>query len=279
MMLLWLANANPAFKPFSELFTDQSLVAVTRYQQITAGLRDFFSTRPPLGAKKLNLIDMLRAPALASPDSLSGQIAFIVEHWAELIGDSLKRLLLAIDVLKEEEVAIWMRFHPLRRQCTGRQADSPGIPRTSGAKCRHYAEAAEESERFSPDQEWMPTTVLIAKSTYVWLEQLSTQYGRHIHRLDQIPDEELRPPGSARDQFAVAHRRVGAKPASQTIKQLCGNQDAVASAYSLYRLRHCRTIWAASRPTCNLRDRAYRTRRPAGQRHGPQPHGHRFAAG
>ena len=62
MMLLWLANANPAFKPFSELFADQSLAAVTRYQQITTGLRDFFSTRPPLGAKKLNLIDMLRGP-------------------------------------------------------------------------------------------------------------------------------------------------------------------------------------------------------------------------
>src|ERR1700761_7894694 len=96
MMFLWLANANPAFKPFSELFTDQSLAAVTRYQQITVGLHDFFSTRPPLGPKKQNLIDMLRAPALASPDSLSGQIAYIVEHWAELIGASLKRLLMAI---------------------------------------------------------------------------------------------------------------------------------------------------------------------------------------
>ena len=30
LMLLWLANANPAFKPFSELFTDQSLAAVTQ---------------------------------------------------------------------------------------------------------------------------------------------------------------------------------------------------------------------------------------------------------
>ena len=99
MTLLWLANANPAFKPFSELFTDQSLAAVTRYQQITAGLREFFSTRPPLGSKKQNLIDMLRAPALASPDSLSGQLAYIIEHWAELIGDSLSKLLLAIDVL------------------------------------------------------------------------------------------------------------------------------------------------------------------------------------
>src|ERR1700691_154699 len=68
MMLLWLANANPAFKPFSELFTDQSLSAVTRYQQITVGLRDFLDTRPPLRSKKQNLIDMLRGPALAAPD-------------------------------------------------------------------------------------------------------------------------------------------------------------------------------------------------------------------
>src|ERR1700761_1679141 len=95
MMLLWLANANPAFKPFSELFTDQSLTAVTRYQQITAGLRDFFSTRPPLGSKRLNLIDVLRAPAMTSPDSLSGQLAYIIEHWAEFIGEQLKRLLMA----------------------------------------------------------------------------------------------------------------------------------------------------------------------------------------
>jgi len=33
----------------------------------------------------------------------------------------------------------------------------------------------------------MPNTVLIAKSTYVWLAQLSKQYGRRIARLDEIP--------------------------------------------------------------------------------------------
>ena len=38
---------------------------------------------------------------------------------------------------------------------------------------------------------WMPGAVLIAKSTYVWLAQLSKQHGRHIGRLDEIPDEEL----------------------------------------------------------------------------------------
>src|ERR1700761_821838 len=232
MMLLWLANANPAFKPFSELFTDQSLAAVTRYQQITAGLREYFATRPPLGSKKQNLVDTLRAPALASPDSLSGQLAYIIEHWAELIGDALAKLVLAIDVLKEEDVAIWMRFHPPDARA-GRK-NFPWASTDQHGVVPSYNEATQESERFSPDQEWMPTTVLIAKSTYVWLEQLSRFYGRHIHRLDQIPDEELRRlrhhGNNALWLIGVWERSV----ASQTIKQLCGNQDAVASAYSLY---------------------------------------------
>ena len=46
-------------------------------------------------------------------------------------------------------------------------------------------------ERYSADREWMPRLVMLAKSTYVWLDQLSKQYQRSITRLDQIPDEEL----------------------------------------------------------------------------------------
>jgi hypothetical protein len=254
MTLLWLANANPAFKPFSELFTDQSLAAVTRYQQITSGLREFFSTRPPLGPKKQNLIDMLRGPAFASPDSLSGQLAFIIENWADLIGDALSKLLLAIDVLKEEDIAIWMRFNPPGANA-GRRDNFPWNIDKKG-EVPSYVESAQETERFSPDQEWMPTTVLIAKSTYVWLEQLSRYYGRHIYRLDQIPDEELR---------RLAGHGVNSlwligvwerSSASQTIKQLCGNHDAVASAYSLYGYDIAQDLGgeAAYR---NLRDRAF----------------------
>ena len=255
MMLLWLANANPAFKPFSELFADQSLAAVTRYQQITTGLRDFFSTRPPLGPKKLNLIDMLRAPALASPDSLSGQIAYIVEHWAELIGASLKRLLMAIDVLKEEDVAIWMRFHPSELN-TGRRRNLPWDSPDKRGEVPSFTEATQETERFSPDQEWMPTTVLIAKSTYVWLEQLSRQYGYHIYRLDQIPDEELRRLAGHGINSLWLIGVWERSSSSQTIKQLCGNQDAVASAYSLYDYSIAHDL--GGEPAYgNLRDRAF----------------------
>src|SRR6202044_3740318 len=254
MMLLWLANANPAFKPFSELFADQSLAAVTRYQQITTGLRDYFSTRPPLSSKKLNLIDMLRAPALASPDSLSGQLAYIIEHWADLIGDALSKLLLAIDVLKEEDIAIWMRFNPPGAN-TARRGNFPWMIDKKG-EVPSYVETAQETERFSPDQEWMPTTVLIAKSTYVWLEQLSRFYGRPIHRLDQIPDEELHRLAAHGINslwlIGVWERSV----ASQTIKQLCGNHDAVASAYSLYGYDIAADL-GGEEAYRNLRDRAF----------------------
>ncbi len=252
MTLLWLANANPAFKPFSELFTDQSLAAVTRYQQITSGLREFFSTRPLL--KQKNLIDMLRAPALASPDSLSGQLAYIIEHWADLIGDALSKLLLAIDVLKEEDIAIWMRFNPPGAN-TARRGNFPWNVDKKG-EVPSYVETAQETERFSPDQEWMPTTVLIAKSTYVWLEQLSRHYGRHIHRLDQIPDEELRRLAGHGINSLWLIGVWERSSASQTIKQLCGNHDAVASAYSLYGYDIAADL-GGEEAYRNLRDRAF----------------------
>ncbi len=255
MMLLWLANANPAFKPFSELFTDQSLAAVTRYQQITIGLRDFFSTRPPLSAKKLNLIDMLRAPALASPDSLSGQLAYIIEHWAESDRRRSCQASAGHRCAQGRRHRHLDALSSLRRQ--RRPQAKPSLEcRTRRAKCRPTSGQAEETERFSPDQEWMPTTVLIAKSTYVWLEQLSRYYGRHIYRLDQIPDEELRRlAGHGINSLwliGVWERSV----ASQTIKQLCGNQDAVASAYSLYDYNIAHDL--GGEPAYgNLRDRAF----------------------
>ena len=135
----------------------------------------------------------------------------------------------------------------------------------------------QEYEKFSPDVEWMPTAVLLAKSTYVWLAQLTKQYGRPIHRLDQIPDEEL---------DLLASRGMNSlwligvwerSRASQTIKQLCGNADAVASAYSLYDYRSLTTL-AARKPiaTCAIGASAGH---PAGQRHGAEPHGNRFALG
>ena len=237
LMMLWLANANPAFKPYRELFDDQQLAELTSYPKITAALRDYFETRPKFGPENQNLFDMLRAPALASPDSLTGQLAFIRKKWTALLREFVRRLLTAIDVLKEEETAIWLRFHPP----TDARHGGPGWEQrgdSSEAAVPKYRKAGQqqsdyEYEAFSPDVDWMPRTVMLAKSTYVWLDQLSKQYGRDIHRLNHIPNEEL---------DVLARRGFNAlwliglwerSRSSQKIKQMCGNPDAVASAYSL----------------------------------------------
>jgi glycosidase len=229
LITVWLANLNPAFRPFHEFFDDDPLAGATAYRAIGGALRDYFESRPRFGPAEQNLIDMLRAPALASPDSLEGQLEYIRRHWADLLGDSLRRLLLAMDVLKEEEVAIWLRFHlPGPRPAAGAPQVEPA------AAIPSYAGQHAEAERFSHDEDWMARTVLVAKSTYVWLHQLSRVYGRAITRLDQIPDEELET--LARRGFNALWliglwERSGA---SRRIKRLCGNPEAVASAYSLH---------------------------------------------
>ena len=253
LLMLWLANLNPGFKPFVELFDARPLASSTAYPQLTAALRAYFETRPRFGPDNQNLVDMLQAPAVAFPDSLAGQLSFISARWADLLGDFLRRLLTGIDVLKEEEIAVWMRFHPPGRHF--------GPPLTFGdsstAAIPSFGGPGYEYERFSPDVEWMPKTVLIAKSVYVWLYQLSRSYGRTIATLDQVPDGELellqRRGFNALWLIGVWER----SRASQRIKRMTGNPEAAASAYSLADYTVAGDL-GGEPAYLNLRDRAWR---------------------
>ena len=250
LITVWLANRNSAFRPFRELFEDDTLAA-TGYRDLVGWLHEYFESRPRFGPQNQNLIDMLRAPALASPDSLEGQLEYIRHHWAELLGDFLQRLLLAMDVLKEEQVAVWLRFHPPGPNPAGVQAQAL----EAEAWVPSFSAMEPEPERFSHDADWMARTVLIAKSTYVWLDQLSKTYGRDIHRLDQIPDEEL---ATLKQRGFTALWLIGLwerSRASQRIKQLRGNPEAVASAYSLYDYVIAKDLGGVPAYE-NLRDRA-----------------------
>ncbi|HEY4010125.1 MAG TPA: alpha-amylase family glycosyl hydrolase [Acidobacteriaceae bacterium] len=255
LLLLWLANINPAFKPFRELYSDEPLRKQTVYAKATETLPEYFKTRPKLNEGVGSLLDALQAPMKASPDSLTGQLDFIREHWTPFLGTDLKHLLLAIDTLREEEIAIWMMFHPPgpdwhRHGPPGRGGEGFVGDEYIGFEDQWYTDAEgkrrrrysadyqaplNEYEAFSADQAWMPNVVMVAKSTYVWLEQLSKKYGRHIHRLDHIPDEELQ---ILAERGMTALWLIGLwerSIASRTIKRLRGHHDAVASAYSLKR--------------------------------------------
>jgi glycosidase len=224
LLLIRLANENPAARPLWVLVDDAPVPASERAAAM-ASLETYHATLPPIGPNGETLVELLRAPARAHPTSLAGQLRYVREQWRGLLGGALDalldRLLLTLDVMAEEERGLHLRFG-------GGFGDGPGrgeAPDLSGLD--------QEPERFSSDSAWMPRLVLIAKSTHVWLDQLSRRYRREIRTLDQIPDEEL-------DRLArwgiTGLWLIGLwerSKASQRIKQWRGNPDAAASAYSL----------------------------------------------
>ncbi len=221
---VWLANVNPALARYRPLVDDRGLASETAYGGVIDGAAEGFRRLPPFGPDRQSLVDLLRAPAIASPDSITGQLRFIRERWADLVPEVLDALLVHLDVLVEEELATWRRFHPV---AGGGRGDS------AAALSAALGGLETEPERFSADSAWMPRVVLVAKSTYVWLDQLSRRYGREIRTLDAIPDEEL----DRLSRWGVTGLwLIGLwqrSRASAEIKRRRGNAEAVASAYSL----------------------------------------------
>jgi hypothetical protein len=239
MVMLWIANQNPGFSPYLELFDDKRLTNETAYSQIMRSLHDFFDTQPPFGPEQQNLMDMLRTPAIRFPHSLTGQLDFIRERWAEILGRYLYRLLSSLDLIREEEKMSFMGPGPV------------AIPTYD------LAAAELEPENFSADREWMLRLVLIARNAYVWLDQLSKTYQRSLTRLDQVPDEEL----ETLARWGITGLwLIGLwerSQASARIKQLMGNPDALASAYSLSSYSIAADL-GGEEAYQNLRDRAAR---------------------
>jgi glycosidase len=226
MLMLYLANANPAFNPFLELFDDASLELETAYPEIMAHFERFLERQPGFVASgNLSIWKVLRLPALTHPDSLEAQLEYLLATFGEMLIDFKIRVLSNLDTIREEG----RYFH---------RPSGPGVGAGMGGDVHIQAVTAgmleEEPEAFTADREWMPNLVLIAKNAFVWLDQLSKIYGREINTLDAVPDEEL-------DQLAASGVTglwlIGLwerSHASKEIKQRMGNADAVASAYSLF---------------------------------------------
>jgi hypothetical protein len=170
LLLTWLGNANEATRSFRELVDDRPVARTAPYPAMIEAVRAWSAEAPGIGPDQKSLIELLRAPALASPDSLAGQIRFILDHWVDLLGDRLAarlralrdRLQAGLDQIAEEERATFMRFEGARVVGAGGDAAAVHGFGALGADA--------EQERFSQDVEWMPRVVLIAKSTYVWLD-------------------------------------------------------------------------------------------------------------
>ena len=217
LLLLNLANLNPAFGPFRELFDDTTIGKITIYHQATVQLQEFFKSLPAFGPDNQNLYEMLRTPAVRHPQSLFEQLEFIRTRWGYLLTDYILRLLGSLDLIREEERIMF---------------GGPGP--TVVPDFRALGIMDEDRERFSTDLDWMPKVVMIAKSSQVWLDQLSKKYRRRIATLDQIPDEEL---DILAGRGFTGLWLIGLwerSDSSRKIKQMCGNPEAISSAYSLY---------------------------------------------
>jgi glycosidase len=161
---------------------------------------------------------------LQAPGSLAAQLRWVREHWASLVeGDPAlaRRIDLALDVLAEEARAMELR-------AAGAHFGGPIAVETPD-----YHGLESDAVSFSHDTEWMPQVVLIAKSVYVWLEQLAATHRRRIVTLADVPDEAL-------DRLAelgvTGLWLIGLwqrSRASAEIKRRRGDLDAVASAYAI----------------------------------------------
>jgi glycosidase len=161
------------------------------------------------------LLDLLRAPARAAPESLDGQLRYVLARWTEPLDLEREPLLRGLDLLAEE--AKGADFGP-----------GPGP-----VEAPSFFGLDEELEQFSSDRAWMPSLVLLAKNVYVWLHQLSVAFDRAIDRVDRIPDEAL--DEIARRGFTGLWL-IGVwerSDASRRLKQMSGNPEAAASAYSV----------------------------------------------
>ncbi len=93
-----------------------------------------------------------------------------------------------------------------------------------------------------PETNWKKNLVLIAKNTFVWMYQLSKEYGRNINSIDQIPMEEFEKFASLGINgiwlIGIWERSV----ASRMIKNLYGYDHAAASAYSILEYKITKNI-------------------------------------
>jgi glycosidase len=230
--LVWLNNQNPALEQFSDLLTDETLNRESTYQKLIMTMRSSMQAMGPVGADNIDLAELLARPIKHAPTSILEQLRYIRLNWGELLEESPFWELLpgAIDFIEDEDKYLF--FEQIAQE---RSLRKNGHEFEKKVHVPEYSslDDANAPANYSIDSSWMPEVVMLAKSTYVWLDQLSKLYRHPITRLQDIPDTEL---DLIAERGFTALWLIGLwqrSYASQKIKQLQGNPEAKASAYAL----------------------------------------------
>jgi len=238
LLLVWLANRNPALAPLRDLFDDEALETRAGYRRLAADLEHFFAARTPVEpVPERSPFDVMIEPVRQAPGGLEAQLQAALRLDLERGGDLADRFRLALDLLREEH------------RPTFTAAGAPEVA------MEPFAELAGTPARYSPERGWMSSLVLTARHVTVWLDQLSRAHGRRIERLDQVPDDELerlvRLGINGLWLVGVWER----SRASQLIKRAAGNPEAGASAYALAEYRVADSL-GGEHALADLRERA-----------------------
>lgn len=228
-LFVWLQNQNPALDQFGFLLTDDTLRNEPSYRTVVNTFLHSLKEIGPVGPENIDPAELLTRPIRHAPNSLLEQLRYIKMHWGEFLDGTplLDMLDNSITLIQDEDA--WLFFEKTGQE---NHANHGGFFEKQ-AHAPSFTDLEDEPENYSVDSSWMPEVVMLAKSTFVWLDQLSNTYRRPIHRLQDIPDKEL---DSLAERGFTALWLIGLwerSPASQKIKQLHGNPEAKSSAYAL----------------------------------------------
>ncbi len=224
LLVMGLLHYNPALKTVSDLIVEHNDTNSEIFARAWNALSTLLDESPGFDPSGESLGEFLTRPQRLSPDDPAVQLTLAHETWAPWLKSGSDVLLMAAGELREEQRP---RF------------DGPGpaaelsFETASAPDDIAGTDDEPEMEHYSPDSDWMPRLVLLAKNTHVWLHQLSRRFDSPITTLDAIPDEvldEMAARGFTGLWLIGVWQRSGA---SRTIKRRRGNSEALASAYAI----------------------------------------------
>ena len=218
LLLLYVQSRNPALQEARPLFAAEAreLDERTGYQAELQRLdREMPLLDDGLPDRPQQLLERLLQP-LRQADSLYDQLQLLRDLWHDMLPEELLQRIDAAFAQASQE---------------GVRPDFPGEPDLEILDPGGSLD--ERDARFTRDVDWMPRTVLLAKSIYVWLEQLSRRYRRSVRTLEQIPDAELDALASYGFTSLWLIGIWQRSPASRKVKNLCGQLQVAASAYAI----------------------------------------------
>ncbi len=224
LLLLGLLRDNRALSPVIDLVATPAPGTDDLLGRAWQALGSLLERRPGFAAEDGTLAELLTRPQRLAPDDLAAQLRLAHAAWHRWTPTTAPSLLLGAGELSAEDRPRHQGPGPAEVMSFDGGDEAPGAG---------TGDDDPDAERYSPDRDWMPELVLLAKNSHVWLHQLGERFGRPVTTLNAVPDEAL---DEMAAQGVTGLWLIGVwqrSSASRDIKRRRGNPEALASAYAV----------------------------------------------